>query len=132
MFRARCRSCSHPQFTSTRAQLSLRASRSQARIGERAGMNIVKSPAQIVWRYVVSLSGVGLALGALFFAAALTPTLVPRSYLIQGVLAGTCFAIGYELGILWRWLWRYLELPELSPQLRSAVNVALAVGCFVT
>ncbi|MET4045671.1 alpha/beta-hydrolase family protein [Bradyrhizobium sp. RT6a] len=95
-------------------------------------MNIVKSPAQIVWRYVASLSGVGLALGALFFAAALTPTLVPRSYLIQGVLAGTCFAIGYELGVLWRWLWRYLELPEPSPRIRSAANVAVAVGCFVT
>jgi uncharacterized membrane protein len=63
-------------------------------------MNIVKSLAQIVWRYVVSLSGVGLALGALFFAAALTPTLVPRSYLIQGVLAGTCFAIVYECNIV--------------------------------
>ncbi|MCK1365844.1 hypothetical protein [Bradyrhizobium sp. 62] len=63
-------------------------------------MNIVKSLAQIVWRYVVSLSGVGLALGALFFAAALTPTLVPRSYLIQGVLAGTCFAIVYECNMV--------------------------------
>lgn len=63
-------------------------------------MNIVKSLAQIVWRYVVSLSGVGLALGALFFAAALTPTLVPRSYLMQGVLAGTCFAIVYECNIV--------------------------------
>jgi uncharacterized membrane protein len=63
-------------------------------------MNIVKSLAQIVWRYAVSLSGVGLALGALFFAAALTPTLVPRSYLIQGVLAGTCFAIVYECNIV--------------------------------
>lgn len=37
---------------------------------------------------------------ALFFAAALTPTLVPRSYLIQGVLAGTCFAIVYECNMV--------------------------------
>ena len=48
-------------------------------------------------------------LGALFFAAALTPTLVPRSYLTQGALAGACFAIGYLAGNLWRWLWHYLE-----------------------
>jgi uncharacterized membrane protein len=32
-------------------------------------------------RQMQSLSGVGLAMGALLFAAALTPTLVPRSYL---------------------------------------------------
>lgn len=41
-------------------------------------------------------------LGALFFAAALTPTLIPRSYLTQGALARGCFAIGYFAGVLWR------------------------------
>lgn len=80
---------------------------------------------------MLSLSGVGLMLGALFFAAALTPTLIPRSYLTQGALAGACFAIGYLAGNLWRWLWHYLELPEPSPQLRSSANALVAAGCLI-
>jgi len=78
-----------------------------------------------------SLSGVGLMLGALFFAASLTPTLVPRSYLAQGALAGACFAIGYAAGVLWRWLWHYLELPEPSPRVRSIANALVAIACLV-
>lgn len=78
-----------------------------------------------------SLSGVGLVLGALFFAAALTPTLVPRSYLTQGTLAGACFAIGYAAGVLWRWLWHYLELPEPSSRIRAIANALVSVACLL-
>src|SRR3954451_10999800 len=41
-------------------------------------------------------------------------SLVPRTSLTQGALAGACFAAGYGLGVSWRWLWAYLELPELA------------------
>lgn len=85
------------------------------------------NPARLVRQQLLSLSGVGLMLGALFFAAALTPTLIPRSYLTQGALAGACFAIGYLAGLSWRWLWHYLELPEPSARARSTAN-ALAAG----
>lgn len=78
------------------------------------------------WR---SLSGIGLLLGTLFFAAALTPTLVPRTYLTQGVLAGACFALGYGIGVFWRWLWAYLELPEPGEKLRFRANTVIAVLC---
>lgn len=84
--------------------------------------------ARIIRRLVQSLSGVGILLGAMFFAAALTPTLVPRNYLTQGALAGACFAIGYAAGVLWRWLWRYLELPEPSTRLRSTANALVAAA----
>lgn len=70
-------------------------------------------------------------LGALFFAAALTPTLIPRSYLTQGALAGGCFAIGYFAGVLWRRLWHYLELPEPSAHARSVANGLVATGCLL-
>ncbi|MCK1400864.1 alpha/beta-hydrolase family protein [Bradyrhizobium sp. 4] len=70
-------------------------------------------------------------LGALFFAAALTPTLIPRSYLTQGALAGGCFAIGYFAGVLWRRLWHYLEFPEPSPRARSIVNALVTAGCLL-
>src|SRR6516225_4030259 len=82
----------------------------------------------MIRRQMQSLSGVGIVLGALFFAAALAPTLVPRSYLTQGVLAGGCFAIGYAAGIFWRWLWHYLELPEPSARIRSITNAIVAAA----
>lgn len=89
------------------------------------------SLARFIRRQLLSLSGVGLMLGALFFAAALTPTLIPRSYLTQGALAGGCFAIGYFAGVLWRRLWRYLELPEPSARARSVANALVATGCLL-
>ena len=92
---------------------------------------MLKNSAWVIRHQMQSLSGVGLVLGALFFATSLTPTLIPRSYLTQGALAGTCFAIGYGAGIFWRWLWHYLELPEPSARVRSATNALIAVGCFL-
>jgi uncharacterized membrane protein len=89
------------------------------------------SLARFIQRQLLSLSGIGLMLGALFFAAALTPTLIPRSYLTQGALAGGCFAIGYFAGVLWRRLWHYLELPEPSARARSVANALVAVGCLL-
>jgi uncharacterized membrane protein len=92
---------------------------------------VVKYSTWIMKRQMQSLSGVGLVLGALLFAASLTPTLVPRSYLTQGALAGACFAIGYGAGVLWRWLWHYLELPEPDPRIRSITNTLVAAACVV-
>lgn len=87
--------------------------------------------AWLIRRQLLSLSGVGLMLGALFFAASLTPTLIPRSYLTQGAIAGACFGIGYLAGNVWRWLWHYLELPEPSARLRSTANALVAAACLL-
>lgn len=77
------------------------------------------------------LSNTGLLLGALLFAASLTPSLVPRTYLLQGVLSGLSFAIGYGLGVLGERGWRYLQLPgppaRWARPLRRVVQ-ALAAG----
>ncbi|KAF1691609.1 alpha/beta hydrolase [Pseudoxanthomonas koreensis] len=72
----------------------------------------------------------GLVLGALFFAASLTPSLTPRITVAQAVLSGLCLAAGYGVGVLLRWLWGYLELPVAKdggrPRLRRIVSVACA------
>ena len=81
------------------------------------------------WR---SLSGTGLLLGTLFFAASLTPTLIPRTYLTQGVLGGGVFAIGYGLGVFWRWLWGYMELPTPKERSLRIANLLIAFFCAVT
>lgn len=87
------------------------------------------SIARLIRGQLTSLSGIGFVIGTLFFAAALTPTLVPRSYLTQGVLAGACLAIGYALGALLGWLWRYLELREPRARMRRVALLLIAAFC---
>lgn len=73
------------------------------------------------------MSAVGLLLGACLFAASLTPSLVPRDFLFQGVLGGAAFALGYWTGKLVQILWRFLELPVLPPRGWRAMLVASSV-----
>jgi uncharacterized membrane protein len=77
-----------------------------------------------------SLSVIGLALGFAFFAASLTPTLMPRSYIVQGALSGICAAVGYLFGVAIVWLWKYLELPRRKPLLSQRIAV-LVCGVIV-
>ncbi|WP_028744984.1 alpha/beta hydrolase [Rhizobium mesoamericanum] len=79
----------------------------------------------------LSLSSSGLVLGTLFFVASLTPTLVPRTYLTQGVLSGICFAAGYGIGIFCRRLWAFMELPEASGRARDNIRLVVVVFCAV-
>ena len=59
-----------------------------------------------------SFSVLGLLLATLFFAASLTPSLVPRSPAVQGGLSGLCLAAGYGIGVMLQALWRWLQLPR--------------------
>ncbi|MFC3286434.1 alpha/beta hydrolase [Paracoccus aerius] len=80
-----------------------------------------------LFRFVVeNVSGVGLVLGALLMAASLTPSLIPRGEGVQGVLAGVCFAAGYGLAVLLRWIWVTLDLPLLHGRTGRQVLLALA------
>ena len=74
----------------------------------------------------------GLLLGTLFFAASLTPSLVPRTALMQGVLSGVAFAAGYALGVWGRWLWAYLELPVPGRRAERVIRIAAAAACVAT
>jgi uncharacterized membrane protein len=76
-------------------------------------------------------SGLGLILGTLLFAASLTPSLVPRSPVIQGTLGGFCLSVGYAIGVLVRCVWLWLQLPTPRGQARAIGNVAAMTGCLV-
>lgn len=76
-----------------------------------------------------TFSVVGLCLGTLFFAASLTPSLLPRAFFVQGVLSGVSLAVGYGLGVLLVWLWRYLELPEPPHGPRYYGKLGMAAAC---
>ena len=70
-------------------------------------------------RYWSTFSYVGLAAGTLFFALSLTPSLLPRTFLVQGILSGFALAIGYGVGVCFVWLWLYLEILHLLAKLQS-------------
>ena len=76
-----------------------------------------------------SFSVSGLLVGTLFFAASLTPSLIPRTLLAQGVLSGVSLAAGYGVGVLGHWLWRYLELPDPGPRTGRIVKLAATAIC---
>jgi uncharacterized membrane protein len=80
-------------------------------------------------RYWYSFSLTGLLIGTLFFAASLTPTLIPRNYLTQGVLSGCSAAAGYGLGFFLRWLWSYLGLHEPKRRLERITKLVAAIAC---
>jgi uncharacterized membrane protein len=71
------------------------------------------------------VSGPALVVAALFFAASLTPSLIPREPLMQGALSGISAALGYALGALGVALWRLLRLPVPGPGAARQANLAL-------
>jgi uncharacterized membrane protein len=85
--------------------------------------------ARFVPSFLGSFTGMGLVLGALFFAASLTPSLVPRAPLFQGLLSGLCLSAGYGLGVALQRGWLALHLPVAAPTaLRLGRIVALALS----
>jgi uncharacterized membrane protein len=73
----------------------------------------------------------GGVLGLAFAAMSVTPSLVPRGWLIQAVLVGVCAVTGYGLGAFLGWAYRSLELPDLPPGVRRVVWRVLAVVALV-
>ncbi len=57
----------------------------------------------------------GTAVGLLFIWFSLTPSLLPRGPLFQGLVSGGAGAIGYGLGVLGVWLVRYMRSKDTSP-----------------
>src|SRR6516165_4017474 len=78
------------------------------------------------------LSPYGLILGAAAFVAVLTPSMIPRPGVLQGVEAGIAFALLYGVGTGARALWSWLELPVAGDRyprafLRMSIILCLAI-----
>ncbi|MET0899985.1 MAG: alpha/beta-hydrolase family protein [Mycobacterium sp.] len=58
---------------------------------------------------------VGTAFGLVMIWLSLTPSLLPRGPLFQGLVSGACGAIGYGLGVFVVWLIRYMRSKDASP-----------------
>ncbi|MGW5921080.1 alpha/beta hydrolase [Nocardia fluminea] len=83
---------------------------------------------------VVDLNYVGLVLATLFFGLSVTPSLVPRDWLFQGLISGINAAIGYGLGCVLEWVFRRwvrsrIPIPSPSDRVRYAIKATVLVGC---
>ncbi|WP_108837509.1 alpha/beta-hydrolase family protein [Tateyamaria sp. Alg231-49] len=70
----------------------------------------------IIKRILASFSVPCVLFGFLFFAASLTPSLIPRGPMVQGVLGGLVMALGYLVARIVGLLWRAGDLPQLTGQ----------------
>ncbi|VEG57857.1 transmembrane protein [Mycolicibacterium aurum] len=89
------------------------------------------------WR-LLRLDFTGVALGALFFCLSLTPSLLPRDWLFQGLIGGLNAAIGYGIGVFIERMLRRFVLdnrrwwpppPAVSYALKSVTVVVSASAC---
>lgn len=72
-------------------------------------------------------SALPLLAGLLLVAASLTPSLIPRDWLTQGVLAGASMAAGYAMMQFLLAVWRTLEIPVLKGRAARIAHAVLAV-----
>lgn len=71
----------------------------------------------------------GTAVGLVFLLLSMTPSLLPRGPLFQGLLSGAVGAIGYGLGVFAVWLFRFMRSrPDSPPAPRWAWPVLVIVG----
>ncbi|HYB80763.1 MAG TPA: alpha/beta-hydrolase family protein, partial [Mycobacterium sp.] len=71
----------------------------------------------------------GTAVGLIFIWFSMTPSLLPRGALFQGLVSGISGAIGYGLGVFAVWLVRYMRTKNYSPPApRWAWMVLVPVG----
>jgi len=71
----------------------------------------------------------GTAVGLAFLLLSMTPSLLPRGPLFQGIVSGAAGAIGYSLGVFAVWLVRFMQSKSSSPPApRWAWPILVAIG----
>ena len=69
----------------------------------------------------------GTAVGLVFLWFSMTPSLLPRGPLFQGLVSGGAGATGYGLGVFAVWLVRYMQSKDTSPPAPRWAWIALVV-----
>ncbi|MDT5095738.1 MAG: hypothetical protein QOH60_5101 [Mycobacterium sp.] len=69
----------------------------------------------------------GTAVGLVFLWLSMTPSLLPRGPLFQGIVSGIAGAIGYGLGVFAVWLVKFMRSKDTSPPAPKAAWLALVI-----
>lgn len=69
---------------------------------------------QPIRKYLGKLNYLGLATAVTFFAFSLTPSLLPRTSIVQGLVSGLSLVAGYGLGTMLSFLIRWSTEAEIS------------------
>ncbi len=77
------------------------------------------------------LAPLALVAAAAAFTASLTPSLIPREGVTQGILAGIAFLAVYGAGVALVGVWRWLGLPRWRPAWLSWLAWAVAAGTVI-
>ena len=86
-----------------------------------------KEPRRDWWQRRYTFTGT--AVGLVFLLLSMTPSLLPRGPLFQGIVSGAAGAIGYGLGVFAVWLARFMQSKSSSPAPpRWAWPILVAVG----
>jgi uncharacterized membrane protein len=81
-----------------------------------------------MWR---PLCSAGLLVGTVLAAVSVTPSLLPRSAVMQGVVAGVSFTVGYAIAAIGNSLWHYLELPVPGPRRLRICRIVAGLVCLI-
>lgn len=87
---------------------------------------------------IIDLNYVGLVVATAFFALSVTPSLLPRDWMFQGLISGINAALGYGVGCVLEWLFRLWVRPRLRDisvpptWVRYAVKSLVLTGCGVS
>jgi uncharacterized membrane protein len=85
-----------------------------------------ESPAKRAW-WLRHYTFFGTAVGLVFLWFSMTPSLLPRGPLFQGLVSGGAGAIGYGLGVFGVWLVRYMRSKDTSPPAPRWAWIALVL-----
>lgn len=85
---------------------------------------------RLVRPYVRRLDHLGVLLILVAFLCSLTPSLLPRTWQVQGLISGIGCAGAYGLGVALTWLARKVGIKALQPTLRR--RIWYGIGAFAT
>ncbi len=79
-------------------------------------------------RYLHRISFTGVVMATIFLWLSVTPSLLPRGPVFQGIVGGGAQAIGYGVGVFFAWLARFMiSRDKRWPSPRPVIWIALAV-----
>ena len=70
-------------------------------------------------------------MGTVLAVFSVTPSLLPRSAVMQGVVTGLSFSVGYAIGAIGNSCWNYLELPMPGPRHARIGRLVAGIVCLI-